>query len=225
MLGEGRGRGLRGLSQWVQLYTGAQINFGDLTQYLTYALHAQVPAGCDVTRWLDYDSLPPALTHAVSDEGNSCLCSPRNRERGKGDHIGQKRLPHLSWVRGGGHDFYCDGSCSCWYTAFVLHHMSSFKSRITSQVSTLMYLWYRYWKDMLQLPTRHTPTQPLPSLDEQKKTVNLQFVQNWKFCSLVKSGNVRYGLGTPSYERSGIQKVRITFGIKGREANGLNSFF
>jgi hypothetical protein len=28
---------LRGLSQWVQLYTGAQINFGDLTPYLTYA--------------------------------------------------------------------------------------------------------------------------------------------------------------------------------------------
>ncbi len=32
-----RGRGeLRGLSQWVQLYRGAQINFGDLTPYLTY---------------------------------------------------------------------------------------------------------------------------------------------------------------------------------------------
>ncbi len=30
------GRGaLRGLSQWVQLYTGSQINFGDLTPYLT----------------------------------------------------------------------------------------------------------------------------------------------------------------------------------------------
>ncbi len=27
---------LWGLSQWVQLYTGAQINFGDLTPYLTY---------------------------------------------------------------------------------------------------------------------------------------------------------------------------------------------
>jgi hypothetical protein len=26
----------RSLSQWVQLYTGAQINFGDLTTYLTY---------------------------------------------------------------------------------------------------------------------------------------------------------------------------------------------
>jgi len=32
----GGGRELRGLSQWVQLYTGAQINFGDLTPYLTY---------------------------------------------------------------------------------------------------------------------------------------------------------------------------------------------
>ncbi len=31
----GRGE-LRGLSQWVQLDTGAQINFGDLTPYLTY---------------------------------------------------------------------------------------------------------------------------------------------------------------------------------------------
>jgi hypothetical protein len=33
----GKGAELRGLSQWVQLYTGAQINFGDLTPYLTYA--------------------------------------------------------------------------------------------------------------------------------------------------------------------------------------------
>ncbi len=31
----GRGE-LRGISQWVQLYTGAQINFGDLTPHLTY---------------------------------------------------------------------------------------------------------------------------------------------------------------------------------------------
>jgi hypothetical protein len=35
-----RGRGLGGelwcLSQWIQLYTGAQINFGDLIPYLTY---------------------------------------------------------------------------------------------------------------------------------------------------------------------------------------------
>ncbi len=30
------GKCLRDLSQWVQLYTGAQINFGDLTPYLTY---------------------------------------------------------------------------------------------------------------------------------------------------------------------------------------------
>ncbi len=29
---------LRGLNQWVQLYTGAQIKFEDLTLYLTYAL-------------------------------------------------------------------------------------------------------------------------------------------------------------------------------------------
>ncbi len=32
----GEGGELRGLSQWAQLYTGAQINFGDLTPYLTY---------------------------------------------------------------------------------------------------------------------------------------------------------------------------------------------
>ncbi len=32
---EGGGGGLRGLSQCVQLYTGAKINFGDLTPYLT----------------------------------------------------------------------------------------------------------------------------------------------------------------------------------------------
>jgi hypothetical protein len=35
--GGGEGR-VAGYSQWVQLYTGAQINFGDLTPYLTYAL-------------------------------------------------------------------------------------------------------------------------------------------------------------------------------------------
>jgi len=34
----GGGGELRGLSQWVQLYTGAQINFGDLTPYLTYVV-------------------------------------------------------------------------------------------------------------------------------------------------------------------------------------------
>ncbi len=32
----GEGGELRGLSQWVRLDTGAQINFGDLTPYLTY---------------------------------------------------------------------------------------------------------------------------------------------------------------------------------------------
>ncbi len=32
----GAGGELRGLSQWVQLYIGAQINFGDLTPYLTF---------------------------------------------------------------------------------------------------------------------------------------------------------------------------------------------
>ncbi len=32
----GEAGGLRGLSQWVQLYLGVQINFGDLTPYLTY---------------------------------------------------------------------------------------------------------------------------------------------------------------------------------------------
>ncbi len=32
----GGGGELRDLSQWVKLYTGAQINFGDLTPYLTY---------------------------------------------------------------------------------------------------------------------------------------------------------------------------------------------
>ncbi len=32
----GRGWGLRGLSQWLQLNRGAQINSGDLTPYLTY---------------------------------------------------------------------------------------------------------------------------------------------------------------------------------------------
>ncbi len=32
----GGGGEVRGLSQWVQLYTGAQINFGDPTPYLAY---------------------------------------------------------------------------------------------------------------------------------------------------------------------------------------------
>ncbi len=33
---QGGGGELRGLSQWVLLWAGAQINFGDLTPYLTY---------------------------------------------------------------------------------------------------------------------------------------------------------------------------------------------
>jgi hypothetical protein len=33
----GEDGGLRGLSQWGQLYTEAQLNFGDLTSYLPYA--------------------------------------------------------------------------------------------------------------------------------------------------------------------------------------------
>ncbi len=37
------GEELRGLSQWVQLYTGAQINFGDLTLYLTFL---KTPIAC-----------------------------------------------------------------------------------------------------------------------------------------------------------------------------------
>ncbi len=36
---EGRGGELRGLSQCEQLYTGAQINLGDLTPYLTYGAY------------------------------------------------------------------------------------------------------------------------------------------------------------------------------------------
>ncbi len=31
-------RELRGLSKWVELYTGAQMNFGDLDPYLTYGI-------------------------------------------------------------------------------------------------------------------------------------------------------------------------------------------
>ncbi len=34
------GGGVQVLSQYVQLYTGAQMNFGDLTPYITYALDA-----------------------------------------------------------------------------------------------------------------------------------------------------------------------------------------
>jgi hypothetical protein len=34
---------LRGLIQFVRLYTGAQRNFGDLTPYLTYGLKEGVP--------------------------------------------------------------------------------------------------------------------------------------------------------------------------------------
>jgi hypothetical protein len=37
----GRGE-LRGLSQWIQLNTGAQINFEDLTSYLTYGLNLKL---------------------------------------------------------------------------------------------------------------------------------------------------------------------------------------
>jgi hypothetical protein len=35
----GGGWELRSLSQWVQVYTGAQMNFGDLIPYLTYVLY------------------------------------------------------------------------------------------------------------------------------------------------------------------------------------------
>ncbi len=35
----GRGE-MRGFSQWVRLYTGAQINFGNLIPYLTYEINA-----------------------------------------------------------------------------------------------------------------------------------------------------------------------------------------
>ncbi len=57
----GRGE-LRGLSQWVQLYTGAQINFGDLTPYLTYAeigavfiTHNIISANaCELEKYLFY---------------------------------------------------------------------------------------------------------------------------------------------------------------------------
>ncbi len=59
------------------------------------------------------------------------------------------------------------------------------------------------------LITRHTPTQPLPSLDEQKKTVHIQNVRKWKFWSLVKSCDESYGLGMPSNERSGKEKEKI----------------
>jgi hypothetical protein len=36
------GGSCRGLSQWIQLYTGAKINSGDLTPYLTYAYRAHI---------------------------------------------------------------------------------------------------------------------------------------------------------------------------------------
>ncbi len=38
----GRGE-MQGLSQWVQLYTGAQIYFRDLTSYFTYDIIAMLP--------------------------------------------------------------------------------------------------------------------------------------------------------------------------------------
>jgi hypothetical protein len=37
--------GVAGLSQWVRLYTGPQINFADLPPYLTYALNGLKAAG------------------------------------------------------------------------------------------------------------------------------------------------------------------------------------
>ncbi len=38
---------LRGLSKSVQLYTGAEINFGDLTPYLTYVVRPHKPKECN----------------------------------------------------------------------------------------------------------------------------------------------------------------------------------
>jgi hypothetical protein len=46
---QGEGGKLRGLSQLVQLYTGAQINFGDLGPYLTYAAYEVGTIYNDVT--------------------------------------------------------------------------------------------------------------------------------------------------------------------------------
>ncbi len=46
----GGGGELWGLSQWVQLYTGSQINFGDLTPYLTYGRKSQYKS---LSLWTD----------------------------------------------------------------------------------------------------------------------------------------------------------------------------
>jgi hypothetical protein len=50
----GGGGKLRGLSQWAQLYTGAPINFGDLTQYLSHACHGLRSALKSIlVRWVE----------------------------------------------------------------------------------------------------------------------------------------------------------------------------
>jgi hypothetical protein len=51
------GGGMRGLSQWVQLYTGAQINYGDLTIYLTYGTilsHCKLPGPVMILKPLNW---------------------------------------------------------------------------------------------------------------------------------------------------------------------------
>ncbi len=45
----GGGRACGGLSQWVQLYTEAQINFGDIAPYLTFGINIYL--GVKGTRW------------------------------------------------------------------------------------------------------------------------------------------------------------------------------
>jgi len=62
----GGGGELRGLSQLVQLYTGAQINFGDLTLYLTYGYPS-------VTSWKNTNSMYRYNTKSCTNCIAACL--------------------------------------------------------------------------------------------------------------------------------------------------------
>ncbi len=58
----GGGRELRVLSQWVQLYTGAQIKFWDLTTYLTYDF--SLPSIPDDFSFI-FEKFPVSETHLL----------------------------------------------------------------------------------------------------------------------------------------------------------------
>ncbi len=87
---------LWGLSYWVQPYTGAQINFRDLTPYLTYALHK--PAN----RAMHFFTLLVPITQqpeaGVLDEPDSAKPAQLSSHSGPPGYIGWTQLTVPAYV-------------------------------------------------------------------------------------------------------------------------------